>query len=99
MSRLSKLLNKIKNTAPAEITEAIEDVRKYAGSPVTDAIATEAADRLEVLEGAILKAVNAYLVAKLGPAFGSMAALLANNAVHGVLDGIELALRGAAVRR
>lgn len=81
--------------AHTDVAAAISDVRQFIGNPMIEA----AANTVENLEAKLLDAIRAYLVAKLGPVVGPLAAGVASKAVHLVLDNVESYLHGVAASK
>jgi hypothetical protein len=94
MSFLSQSLNQLEHGQIAEWARySIGYVKRRIGQPLPPQAADAVAGDIEGFKAAVEAAANAYLVARLGPLGGALAANVADHAVQAVATTLEAATR------
>jgi hypothetical protein len=94
MSFLSQSLNQIEHGQIAEWAKyGIGYVKRRIGQPLTPQDAEAAVTDIEGFKSTVESAANAYLIARLGPLGGPLAANIADHAVQAVATTLEAATR------
>ena len=94
MSFLSQSLNMIEHGQIAEWAKyAIGYIKRRIGQPLTPAMAEAAVTDIEGFKSVVETAARAFLVGKLGPFGGALAANVADHAVQAVATTLEAATR------
>ena len=94
MSFLSQSLDQIEHGQIGEWAKyAIGYVKRRVGQPLSPQATSAAVGDIEGFKAAVETAASAYLVAKLGPLGGALAANVADHAVQAVATTLEAATR------
>ena len=94
MSFLSQSLNQIEHGQIADWARfAIGYIKRRIGQPLSPQAAEAAVTDIDGFKSAVEAAANAYLIGKLGPLGGPLAANVADHAVQAIATTLEAATR------
>lgn len=94
MSFLSQSLNQIEHGQIAEWAKyAIGYIKRRIGQPLSPEAAEAVVTDIDGFKSVVETAANAYLVGKLGPFGGPLAASVADHAVQAIATALEAATR------